>query len=93
MRGLILRQEQSHHAFGLRTLQALLEQEYSSQDRVFSLTEEYLHMVFRVMQDMADVFTVLDEDPDEYLVSLIQALPPWIVTDQHDIIKRVGNKL
>ena len=38
MRGLILRQEQSHHAFGLRTLQTLLEQDYTTQEHIYLVT-------------------------------------------------------
>lgn len=78
MRRMILRQEQSHHAFGLRMLQAQLGHSKAELARLGELAGGYLEQVQRILGEMSDVFAALDEDVDEYLVALNASLPAWV---------------
>ena len=77
LRRKLLRQEQSHYAFGLR----MLEQQTSSAanvERIPDLAADYLQQVHSIIDEMSDVFYSLDEDPGEYRADLLDNLPDWI---------------
>jgi hypothetical protein len=78
LRRLLLRQEQSHYAFGLRTLQQLTVTTPARVERIPSLAAGYLQQVGRIIDEMSDVFVSLDEDPGEYHADLLDNLPGWI---------------
>lgn len=78
MRHVFLRQEQSHHEFGLKTLSFRRDQEKVSQRRLNVLTEEYLDQINTIVDEMADVFLSLSSDPNDYLNGMLQALPGWL---------------
>ena len=77
-RHLILQQEQSHCAFGLRILKTQLEQGHTHIERIHTLADKYTHLARSITQDMADVFAVLDEDADEYIEAMTNHLPSWL---------------
>lgn len=77
-RRLILHQEQSHCAFGIRTLKIHLEQEHTRIERIHTLADKYLHLARSITQDLADLFSVLDADPNEYIESMTNDLPSWL---------------
>ena len=77
-RYLILQQEQSHYAFGLNALRTRFELYETTQETIRSQSGFYLQMVNRIIDEMRDIFGVLDEDADDYKDSLIQALPAWL---------------
>jgi hypothetical protein len=79
-RYLVLQQEQSHYAFGLNALRTKLELNETTQETIRSQTGFYLQMVNRIIDEMRDIFGVLDEDADDYKDSLIQGLPAWLYT-------------
>lgn len=81
-RSLLLRQEQGHYAFGLRTLEQRLQFEHCRVEHVQQHACDYLSQIQRITAEMSDVFTVLDEDADEYYHGLIAALPPWLDPDR-----------
>ncbi|MGB5718492.1 MAG: hypothetical protein WBN81_15530 [Gammaproteobacteria bacterium] len=78
IRQLLLRQEQSHYAFGLRMLQQQTASEAANAGRIQTLAADYLQQVQRIMEEMSDVFVSLDEDPGEYCNDLLDNLPDWI---------------
>lgn len=77
-RRLILRQEQSHCAFGIRTLKVQLEQEHVHIERIHTLSDKYMHLTRSITQDVADVFSALDADPNDYIESMANDLPSWL---------------
>jgi hypothetical protein len=78
MRRLLLRQEQSHYAFGLRMLQQHTASEPANAGRIQTLAADYQQQVHRIIDEMSDVFISLDEDPGEYCTDLLGTLPDWI---------------
>ena len=77
-RYLVLKQEQSHYAYGLNALRTSLERNETTQETLHSQVGSYLHRVDRIINEMQDIFFALDEDPNDYKDSLIQALPTWL---------------
>ena len=74
----LLRQEQSHFAFGLRMLQQQADSKPANAARIQTLAADYLQQVHRIIDEMSDVFVSLDEDPVEYCTDLLDKLPAWI---------------
>lgn len=77
-RRLVLRQEQGHYAFGLRTLEQRVYHEHTRIEEVHELADDYLQRIQAIMADMGEVFAVLDEDAAEYTSSLLAGLPAWL---------------
>ncbi len=78
LRRTLLRQEQSHYAFGLRMLQQQADASPAAASRIPALAADYLQQVNDMVHEMSDVFESLDEDPDEYCNDLLDNLPGWI---------------
>lgn len=78
MRRILLRQEHSHYAFGLRMLQQQTASEPASSGRIQALAADYLRQIHGIIDEMSDVFVSLDEDPGEYCTDLLDNLPHWI---------------
>jgi len=78
LRRILLRQEQSHYAFGLRMLQKQTSAAPEHVDRIPTLAADYLQQVHCIIDEMSDVFVSLDEDPGEYCTDLLGNLPEWI---------------
>jgi len=81
LRRILLHQEQSHYAFGLRTLQQQAEHSPALGKRLPELASGYLLQVNKIINEMSDVFVSLDEDPAEYCSDLRRSLPPWLLPD------------
>ena len=77
-RKLLLRQEQGHYAFGLRTLEQRLQTEYTRIEHVHELADGYIRLIQRISAEMADVFAALDENAADYTDGLIAGLPAWL---------------
>jgi hypothetical protein len=78
LRRILLRQEQSHYAFGLRMLRQQADSTPAAASRIPELAADYLQQVNVMVHEMSDVFISLDEDPDEYCNELLATLPGWI---------------
>lgn len=77
-RRILLRQEQSHYAFGLRMLQKQTSAAPDKAEQIPTLAADYLQQVYCIIDEMSDVFVSLDEDPGEYCTDLLDTLPDWI---------------
>ena len=78
LRPILLRQEHSHYAFGLRILRQQTVSEPACTKRIQALAADYLQQVHGIIDDMSDVFITLDEEPGEYCTDLLGNLPDWI---------------
>lgn len=78
IRKLIIRQEQSHHAFGIRALKSQLEEGKVKSERIGTLMSEYLYHVQCIINEMEEVFYYFDERPEDYYEPLIAELPDWL---------------
>ncbi len=78
LRRVLLRQEHSHYAFGLRMLQQQTVSEPAISGLIQALAADYLQQVHGIIDEMSDVFVSLDEDPGEYCNDLLRNLPDWI---------------
>lgn len=78
LRRLLLRQEQSHQAFGDEILCKQITATETSIEKIQSLSAEYLLLVEKIIDEMSDVFICLEEYPDEYKASVYQGLPHWL---------------
>jgi predicted transcriptional regulator len=78
LRRILLHQEQSHYAFGLRMLQQHVSITPAAAGRIPELASDYLQQVNDMVHEMSDIFVSLDEDPDEYCNDLLDGLPDWI---------------
>ncbi len=84
IRQMILRQEQSHHAFGQRTLHHQIGQQQIVMACLHELADSYLVQMQGIFIEMSDVFAALDEDIDAHINGVKNSLPAWILPDQHD---------
>ena len=80
-RQLILRQEQNHHDFGLRTLAGRLHNGQTTAEQIHALSHDYLQLIRQVTEEMSDIFTALDEDAQEYHQGLLERLPTWLLRE------------
>jgi len=78
IRHALLRQEQSHYAFGMHTLETQIQKNETSIEQVCELTSEYMQYVYLILHELTDVFLILDEDPDVYATDLVKNLPTWL---------------
>ena len=78
LRRILLRQEQSHYAFGMRMLRQQADSTPAAASRIPELAADYLQQVNDMVHEMSDVFISLEEDPDEYCSDLLATLPGWI---------------
>jgi hypothetical protein len=78
IRHTLLRQEQSHSAFGMHTLNTLIQNDEVSVNQVGELTGEYLLYINKITDEMSEVFHVLGEDPKGYTSDIVNNLPVWL---------------
>ena len=78
-RRVLLRQEQGHFAFGQRLLLQRLQDGQTRIGQLQELAGSYLLLVTAMIDEMEEVFAVLDEDAGEYSEGLIAALPSWLL--------------
>jgi hypothetical protein len=85
LRQRILRQEQSHHTFGLRTLRDHIDRQQLPLVQVHELADSYLQQVRGIFTEMTDVFAALDEDSADYIDGVVTSLPAWLLPERHDL--------
>lgn len=90
-RHLLLRQEQGHYAFGVRTLEQRLRLGHARIEHVHELADDYLRRIHGITAEMADVFAALDADAGDYNRGLLAALPAWLDPGRRDTQICVGN--
>ena len=78
IRHTLLRQEQSHAAFGMHTLNTLIRNGEASVIQIAELTGEYLLYVNKITDEMSEMFHVLGEDPKGYTSDIVNNLPMWL---------------
>jgi rubrerythrin len=77
VRHLVAGQEDAHHSFGLRRLQSLSEDEALRQALV-TRSQDYLELLDRLLDSVAELFDFFDEDPEIYKREFHQSLPNWL---------------
>lgn len=78
IRHALLRQEQSHYAFGMHMLKTQLQNGEASIEHIVELTNEYMQFIHNILHEMKDVFYILNEDPQQYAIDLVNNLPQWL---------------
>jgi hypothetical protein len=78
LRRLLIAQERSHHAFGLRRLENILGSGVCDAAHLTRLTAPYLEAALGVLDAVAPLLEGLGEDPAEFRVDLVAAMPPWV---------------
>jgi len=77
VRHLVAGQEDAHHSFGLRRLQSLSEDEPLRQ-ALAARGQDYLELLERLLDSVAELFESFDEDPEMYKRELHRGLPEWL---------------
>lgn len=72
IRKLIIRQEQSHQAFGLQMLKSQIENGETKIEYVEELVSEYLHHIQSIIVEMDDVFGSFDANAEDIIMILLQ---------------------
>ena len=75
LRGLILRQEQQHHEFGLQLLRQELNLDSSVRARLEPVGASLFQNAAQLLGDLSPAFAVLDADDFDYLTALRACLP------------------
>ena len=78
LRRLFLHQEQAHHAFGVRQLEAGLVTDTTAQHQLQTRALEYLALIEHIFEEVQDLFAFFDKDLDDYLRAVQHGLPTWI---------------
>jgi 1,2-phenylacetyl-CoA epoxidase catalytic subunit len=74
----ILRQEHSHHAFGVRWLERLVVSGRARPSAVASAADGYVAAIEGVLDRCRDLAADLDRQPETLTVAFRAALPPWL---------------
>lgn len=77
-RRVILRQEQAHHAFGLRLLNGVIVRDGDALSRIQQSAVVYLGIADEILAEMTEVFECLDERIEDYRDGLRSSLPDWL---------------
>jgi hypothetical protein len=78
LRRILIHQEESHHAFGVRVLPLAMSRQEISTQRMRSQAQEYIALAEQMIWSVTDLFDALDEDPMEYLLEFHRHLPIWL---------------
>ena len=78
LRQVLLHQEESHHSFGLRTLNRMVDNGETSVDRLCELAPAYLDLGKSMLFSVQDSFRSIQEDPREYWDDFQRGLPLWL---------------
>lgn len=77
VRHLVAGQEDAHHSFGLRRLQSL-SQDPASRQALLLRSQDYLELLDRLLDSVAELFDFFDEDPQLYKREFHRSLPEWL---------------
>lgn len=70
LRKIILYQEDRHHVFGLRALQAELARDPSARPRIDALAFELFGQTGELLHEIRDALAVMDSEPQAYMAEL-----------------------
>lgn len=74
----ILRQESSHHAFGVRWVERLLVTERAVPREIARAAEDYVAALEQVLDRCRDLAADLDRQPEALIPAFRAALPAWL---------------
>ncbi len=78
LRRILLHQEETHHAFGSRTLERAIEAGQASPEVLRVRAPEYLAVADEMVLALGDLFVSIDEDADAYIKDARSSLPDWL---------------
>ena len=81
VRHLVAGQEDAHHSFGLRRLHSLM-QETPAAESLAKRSQDYLELLDRLLDSIAELFEFFDEEPQRYKQEFQQSLPAWLRAGQ-----------
>ena len=79
LRRTVLRQEQAHHAFGSRSIDAELQAQRTNPTELRALAESYIGLADAILVEVSPLLESLDADAAEYRDELRRHLPYWAV--------------
>ena len=79
LRQVIIGQEQAHHAFGVRRLEQAVKENPETCELLRERGACYLSLVDEMLDDLADLLTFFDEDPDDYARAARQGIPACLI--------------
>lgn len=79
LRRTVLRQEQAHHGFGLRLIDAELQSQRSDPAELRALAEDYIELADGVLVEVSPLLESLDEDVAIYRRELRSHIPHWSI--------------
>jgi hypothetical protein len=80
LRRLLLKQEEAHHAFGLRALERAVSNGKASAERLRMLSPEYLGLAISVLASAQDLLESIDEDAAAYAAEVKDYVPRWLIS-------------
>ena len=78
LRRIILRQEHTHHTFGVRCLEKLIAMDDTLVERLRAAFPEYLILIEAMLDTLQGLFEFFDEEPGHYMSELQGELPDWL---------------
>ncbi len=78
IRHLILSQEHAHHQFGLRKLDACVENNEVKQQKLSSRVYDYMNLIEKMLLNLQDLFEYFNYDSLQYIDEVQNKLPAWI---------------
>lgn len=79
LRRILLHQEETHHAFGNRTLERAMEADQAAPEALRERAQEYLAVADEMVMVLGDLFASIDEDADAYIKDARSSLPSWLI--------------
>lgn len=77
IRHLILSQEHTHHQFGLRQLDGLVNDNEEKRRALSLRTQDYMYLVQQMLINLQDLFEYFKYDSSQYFEVLRSKLPEW----------------
>lgn len=78
LRRMLLHQEEAHHAFGLRTLERMVDTDQVSIERLKEVASPYLELGKAMLFSGQEAFQAIAEDPQDYWDDFQMGLPTWL---------------
>jgi hypothetical protein len=78
IRRILLRQEEAHHAFGVRMIERAIREGRTDVQELTRTAQDYLALTRTMVLTLADLFETIDEDPAAWAADVQRYLPAWL---------------
>ncbi|NIR28284.1 MAG: hypothetical protein GWN84_02910, partial [Gammaproteobacteria bacterium] len=75
---LVAHQERVHHAFGVRALERMIDDDHARRRALAQRAAPYLALIDEILGTLAELFAFFAEDPLAYRSEMVTTFPGWL---------------